>query len=222
MQSVPGVEHSHVHRIVLLRKLKPVFRLNDGPFRVLHLLAYFSFMYLWYNEPASVDAVTDLSANDTEWDGLDTQPGPAVNGASEAAVDDLDELDSVVNVPEANATALDGKADDFEIWEPKTPKDFALIAWALIALAHALFNLFCVWVVRWKVLCQHKTVQRLADADHILCVPTANHGDPAIVPIGSRLIQDPATGNNVRCSIEHVEASMRLHDAECACVPGQP
>jgi hypothetical protein len=197
---VPGVEHDHVKRVVLLRKVAPVRRFNDGPFRLLHLVAYVAFMYLWFTESQDPSAAGALASNGTMVvDDLGTQPVTTVEDSSLSGADELDELDGVVHANAFNETSGEGEHPIvYEMWEPKSPKDYALVAWALVAIAHALTNLFCVWVVRMKVFCQFRRVRSLPDADHVLCIPDPAQGTPAITTLSTPEVVEPGTDKKVR------------------------
>ena len=191
MSAVPGVEHPHVERLVLLRKLPPVRCLNDAPFRLLHILTFSVFCYLYFTSAPNVTVDSDLptDASGVVGESLDAQP---LSAPEASTFDDADELDGVViSTPESNSTAGEEVQAPFEIWEPKVPHDYVLVVWAFVTLCHALVNLFCVWMVRVKVFCKFGRVRTLAQADHVLCKPTANHGHPSIAQITTRDLSVP-------------------------------
>lgn len=181
----PGVNHEHVKHVRLLTRRSSYFRLNDGPFRVLHALAFAAFTYcvLTYvpqEEPAAAS---------TEFD------EPIVETAT------VDILDGVV-ADNATADAPSDTAEEvYEMWEPQTPQDYVRVVWAILIVFHVLVNLFCIWIVRVKMFCQFSTARTIDTADHILCVPDQNHGNPDIVPIVKRKLAIPSSEEMVRFAV---------------------
>jgi hypothetical protein len=179
MRVAPEVQHPHVKSVRLLQQLTKWRRLNDGPFRVLHAIAFVLFLFFWITHIPEVNVETSSVQNTTD------VPIPVVFD------DEVDSnLDSTVeSSPEGVAEDGEPSVEPVEIWEPKTPSDYIRVAWVIIGIVHALVNLFCIWVVRVKVFCQFQQVGALSDADHVLCVPHANHGDAAITPLVFRTIE---------------------------------
>lgn len=204
------MEHAHVERLVLLRKLPRIRCLNDAPFRLLHILAFSIFCYFYFSSPAAQAGNLESGPTGSEFDDevLDTQQlaEPAVS-STVRTFEDLDELDGIISTAEFNSTAEGKEVPDFEVWEPKAAHDYVLVVWAIVALSHALVNLFCVWAVRVKVFCQYGRVRTLAEADHVLCKPTANHGKPAIAEIVTRELSMPGEAG---APVQTVRASFRL------------
>ena len=186
------MEHPNVERIVPLRKIKAPKGLNDLPFRLLHIVAFFVFATLYFRYSPELDtAAGSLSSGALdELDGQYSEPPPPEEQTVSSGPDDLDSVILPAD-PSADGTpASNSTGDEYEIWEPKTPHDFALVGWVLLGIAHALVNLFCVWSVRVTVFCKFSQVADLARATHVLCLPAANHGTPAITELNSRVIVD--------------------------------
>lgn len=176
----PGVEHEHVKQVQLLRKRSHHFRLNDGPFRVLHFVAFAAFTYcvLTYIPPEDT-AVASADFDD-----------------SIIQVDDVDVLDAVV-APDDGVESPTDAPEVYEMWEPETPQDYVRVAWAILIVFHVLVNLFCIWTVRMKKFCQFSRARSIGTADHVLCIPDQNHGSPDIVPLSKRKLKDPSEGEMV-------------------------
>jgi hypothetical protein len=181
MGSTPDVDHPHVKRLVFLRKLPALRCMNDAPFRFLHIIAFVTFLYFYLTHVPDVSEAHAPSGNST-----------VPSAASSESIDlhgplfESDELDTVVE--EELSLPLDKGPAVGELWEPKTPQDYVRVVWAFIAIFHALINLFCVWMVRVRVLFQYKRVECLEEADHVLCIPPPHHGDAGITRLTSRAI----------------------------------
>lgn len=177
----PGVEHEHVKNVQLLHQRNKLFRLNDGPFRVLHVVAFAAYTYcvLTYTPPEQPATVS------TDFD------EPIIEAQ------EIDILDSVV-APDEFVDAPTDAPEVYEMWEPETPQDYVQVAWAILIIFHVLINLFCIWTVRVKKFCQFSRTRSIDTADHILCIPDKNHGNPDIVPLGKRKIKIPSSGDIVR------------------------
>lgn len=181
----PRVEHEHIKHVQLLRKSNRFLCLNDGPFRVLHAIAFATFTYcvLTYIPP------DDPGAASTDSD----DPIAAIQDES---LDGVFSDESGGEIPEV-----------YEMWEPETPQDYVRVAWAILTIFHVLINLFCIWTVRVKRFCQFGYARSVEYADHVLCIPHQNHGNPDIVPLCKREINHPTTGESVRvatsCGADH-------------------
>lgn len=172
------IEHEHVSRVQLLTRHSRYFRLNDGPFRILHCIAFAAFAY----------CVLTHVPEESETEGLN------LDGEVASTLEDSVELDGTV--------VIDEDADSIEpipeMWEPETPQDYVRVIWAIITVFHVLTNLFCIWVVRVKLFCQFSTVKTVKEADHVFCVPHQNHGVPDIVPLTKRELRLPSQTEPVR------------------------
>lgn len=178
-----SIQHENVTRVQLLNRRRPYFRLNDGPFRILHCIAFIAFAYcvVTYVPPPEVDA---------EALGLD---GDVLS--SESVASELDGTVENVDLGESDKEPLPEK------WEPETPQDYVRVVWAIILVFHVLVNLFCIWVVRVKLFCQFSSANTVKQADHVFCVPHQNHGVPDIVPMTKREIRLPSQTELVRPAV---------------------
>jgi hypothetical protein len=182
MAGAPKVQHPHVKFIRLLRQLEPWRRLNDGPFRILHAVAFALFLYFWFTHIPEESVGHDSAQNHSDV----ASPVVFVDEVDTTLDSTVDSPDTAANLPDENG---ESSLEPIEVWEPKTPSDYIQVAWVIIAIVHALVNLFCIWVVRFKVFCQFRQVCSLSDAGHVLCVPHMNHGDAAIAPLVFRMIE---------------------------------
>ena len=217
MSCPPTVQHAHVERIQLLRKLPAWRRLNDAPFRVLHALAFALFAYCWFTHvPEAVEPADEVL------DGTVTAQPIALEQPQNSALALDPELDGTVEqaATVAGANATDGAAAGAlpPPWEPKTPAEFVQVAWVIIAVAHALANLFCIWVVRVRVFCQYRRVSELHGADSVLCVAKQNHGSTGIALLTFRTIDvaDASSPGGLRKARAHPPAP-----SACASTPEQ-
>lgn len=175
-----SIKHENVSRIKLLKRRSQYFRWNDGPFRILHCIAFIAFTYcvLTYVPPPEPDA---------EALGLD---GDIVTSQFDES--NLDGTVEDVDLVESGDEPLP------EMWEPETPQDYVRVVWAIILVVHILVNLFCIWVVRVKLFCQFSSAKTVKQADHVFCLPHQNHGVPDIVPLTKRAIRLPSQAEPVR------------------------
>jgi hypothetical protein len=173
------IDHEHVKSVQLLKCRTRAFRLNDGPFRFAHCLAFLAYAYavLTYVPPPEPEALASNS----------TLP----------ETDSFEEFDSTVVDAGLAKEAEDGPPP-LEMWEPKTPQDHVRVVWAIITVLHVLTNLFCIWVVKVKRFCQYSTVRSVEAADHVFCQPHQNHGLPDIVHVVKRKLVLPSQAEPVR------------------------
>jgi hypothetical protein len=189
-----AIKHDNVSRVQLLQRRSQIFRLNNGPFRVLHSIAFAAFVYC---------VLTHVPESDPEAEVL------GLDGDVVSTIVQSSELDGTVE------TAEDGDPVEPlpELWEPETPQDYVRVVWAIIIVFHALTNLFCIWVVRFKLFCQFSPVKSIQDADHVFCVPQQNHGVPDIVPLTKRELRLPRKSEPVRipacCMLPSCEWSLK-------------
>lgn len=190
-QLAPGVEKKHLERIALLRSSPPDYRLNNGPFKILHIAALFAFVYFTVTHvPLAPLLDGTLPANLTSLEGSISAPfvQQAALDALDGSMEEVEGGDAAL--PEAPAAEEEQQEEDVpQIWEPETPQDYVKVVWTVICILHALVNLFCIWIVRVKIFCQYRRVPTFALADSVLVTPHQYHGKEEVVPIERRVLQ---------------------------------
>lgn len=184
-----SIEHENVNRVQLLQRRSQYFRLNDGPFRILHCIAFAAFTYCVLTH---VPEVPDAEALGLDGDDLF---GDVDSSALDGTVDIVEDAES-------------GKEPLPEMWEPETPQDYVRVVWAIIIVFHVLANLFCIWVVRVKLFCQFSNAKTVKQADHVFCVPHQNHGVPDISPMTKRENRLPSQTEPVRTTLQAAAKNM--------------